>query len=191
MLRGSLFFCLLLVSSLSWSQEIQIRTTDQKIVIDGLLNDQAWSTADSADHFMQQFPADTSLANSQTVAKILYDDQFVYISGKMYNLEKDRSYFTPSLRRDFFGDAVDSFSVIFDTFQDETNGFIFGINPYGVRREGLLTNGGTGREGFSLDWDNKWYGEAVRHPEGYWTAEMAIPLKTLRFNEGQSQWNIN
>ena len=172
-------------------QDIEIRKTNQKIVIDGILDDDAWQTADSAYNFMQQFPSDTSLANAQTIAKILYDDQFVYISGFMFNLNEDRSYFTPSLRRDFFGDAVDSFSVIFDTFQDETNAFIFGINPYGVRREGLLTNGGSGREGFSLDWDNKWFGEAVMHSDGYWTAEMAIPLKTLRFNEGQSQWNLN
>lgn len=184
-----LFSCLLSVSLIG--QDIEIRKTNQKIVIDGILNEEAWQTADSAYNFMQQFPSDTSLANAQTVAKILYDDQYVYISGLMFNLHKNRTYFTPSLRRDFFGDAVDSFSVIFDTFQDETNAFIFGINPYGVRREGLLTNGGSGREGFSLDWDNKWFGEAVMHPDGFWTAEMAIPLKTLRFNEGQSQWNLN
>lgn len=190
MVRRIALLLLAALPLLATAQQIEIRKTNQEIIIDGKLDDAAWQSADSAYNFMQQFPSDTSYANSQTIAKILYDDQYVYISGIMFNLEKDRKYFTPSLRRDFFGDAVDSFSVIFDTFQDETNGFIFGINPFGVRREGLLTNGGTGMEGFSLDWDNKWFGEAIMH-DGYWTAEMAIPLKTLRFNEGQEAWNIN
>lgn len=190
MVRKITLLLLAALPLLATAQQIEIRKTTQEIVVDGKLDDAAWQTADSAYNFMQQFPADTSLANSQTIAKILYDDQYIYVSAIMFNLSKERSYFTPSLRRDFFGDAVDSFSVIFDTFQDETNGFIFGINPYGVRREGLLTNGGSGREGFSLDWDNKWIGESIMH-EGYWTTEFAIPLKTLRFNEGQDQWNIN
>ena len=84
----------------------------------------------------------------------------------------------------------DSFSILIDAFQDNTNAALFGINPYGVRREGLISNGGSGEGSFSLDWDNKWYGEAKQY-DGYWVAEMAIPFKTLRFSENQLQWNVN
>jgi hypothetical protein len=124
------------------------------------------------------------------VAKVLYDDQFIYVLGVMQNPDGDRDYITPSLRRDFFGEANDSFSILIDAFQDNTNAFIFGINPFGVRREGLIANGGSGQGAFSLNWDNKWKGE-VRQEDGYWVAEMAIPLKTLRFAEGQTKWNVN
>lgn len=151
------------------------------------MDEEAWAGADSAYNFMQYFPYDSSLAVSQTVARILYDDQFIYVLGVMQNQADDREYVTPSLRRDFSGDANDSFSIVIDPFQDNTNAFIFGINPFGVRREGLIANGGSA---FSLDWDNKWYGEAKQY-DGYWVAEMAIPFKTLRFNKGQSQWNVN
>ena len=169
------WFCLLLLTVVSYgyAQNIEIKRVNQPIVIDGKIDD-VWSTADSAYNFQQFFPMDTSLAYAQSMAKVLYDDQFIYVIGIMQNPDGDRGYITPSLRRDFFGDANDSFSILIDAFQDNTNAFIFGINPFGVRREGLIANGGSGQGAFSLDWDNKWRGEA-RQENGYWVAEMAIP----------------
>lgn len=184
-----LLLLLLLISGAVHAQEIEIYRTDAKIIIDGRIDD-VWYTADSAYNFQQFFPMDTSLAYAQSVAKVLYDDEFIYVLGIMQNPDGDRGYITPSLRRDFFGDANDSFSFLIDAFQDNTNAFIFGINPFGVRREGLIANGGSGQGAFSLDWDNKWRGNA-RQEDGYWVAEMAIPLKTLRFAEGQTKWNVN
>ena len=186
-----LLFCLFLgCLRVSFAQEIEIKRATGPINIDGVADEAAWLAADSAIDFQQYFPFDSSLAVSQTKAKILYDDQFIYVLGIMQNREPDREYVTPSLRRDFRGEANDSFSILIDAFQDNTNAFLFGINPFGVRREGQIANGGSGEGSFSLDWDNKWYGEA-RQYEGYWVAEMAIPFKTLRFNEGQQQWNVN
>lgn len=189
MRNSALFIFFSLILFQAYSQDIEIRRTSTPIQIDGMIDD-VWSTADSAYNFMQFFPMDTSLANSATVAKVLYDDQFIYVLGVMQNLSDDRIYITPSLRRDFFGDANDSFSFLIDAFQDNTNAFIFGINPYGVRREGLITNGGSGSGAFSMDWDNKWQGEA-KLENGYWVAEMAIPLKSIRFGENQTEWNVN
>jgi len=188
-MRNKLILLLLLISAFGHAQEIEIKKIDQKIIIDGQI-DEIWAHADSAYNFQQFFPMDTSLAYAQSVAKVLYDDQFIYVLGVMQNPDGDRDYITPSLRRDFFGDANDSFSILIDAFQDNTNAFIFGINPFGVRREGLIANGGSGQGAFSLNWDNKWKGE-VRQEDGYWVAEMAIPLKTLRFAEGQTKWNVN
>lgn len=171
------------------AQNIQFKRVSTPIEIDGVI-DAEWATADSAIHWMQYFPFDSSLAVNQSVAKVLFDDKNIYILGVMYSEKKEKEYVTPSLRRDFRGAANDNFTVIFDTFQDRTNAFTFGINPFGVQREGLVVNGGTGESSFSLDWDNIWKGEA-RQYEGYWVAEMAIPFNTLRFNEGQTEWNLN
>lgn len=172
------------------AQSITIRETGNPIIIDGDPSDVAWAAADSAYAFTQQFPSDTSLATVQTVVRILYDDEFIYVMGIMSNLTLNRKYVTPSLRRDFSGPANDSFSVIFDTFSDETNGYLFGVNPFGVTREALLSNGGNGRDGFSMGWDNKWFAEAQQYV-GYWVVEMAIPFKTLRFSANDDTWNIN
>lgn len=190
MLRKILF---ILVFSLSIgglsAQNIVFKRVEQPIQIDGDI-DEAWILADSAYNWMQYFPFDSSLAVNQSVAKVLFDDKNIYVLGILYSNNQDRKYVTPSLRRDFRGAANDNFTVIFDTFQDRTNAFTFGINPFGVRREGLVANGGTGESSFSLDWDNVWKGEAKQF-NGYWVAEMAIPLNSLRFNEGQKEWNIN
>ncbi|TFV93169.1 hydrolase [Algoriphagus kandeliae] len=190
MLRKSLLLIgfTLLISSLR-AQDILFKRVNTPIEIDGVIDD-AWSMADSAYNWMQYFPFDSSLAVNQSVAKVLFDDKNIYVLGILYSENVDREYVTPSLRRDFRGAANDNFTVIFDTFQDRTNAFTFGINPFGVRREGLVANGGTGESSFSLDWDNVWRGEAKQY-KGYWVAEMAIPLNTLRFNEGQTAWNIN
>lgn len=188
-----IFFTLValcLVMNLASSQDITITRANGPIKIDGVMDEMAWLGADSAFDFQQFFPYDTSLAVSQTVARVLYDDQFIYVLGIMKNQEYDRTYVTPSLRRDFRGEANDSFSILIDAFQDNTNAFLFGINPFGVRREGLISNGGSGDGSFSLDWDNKWYGEAKQY-DGYWVAEMAIPFKTIRYGQGRTEWNIN
>lgn len=184
-----LWFFVAIASSSVMGQTITATYTDEPIVIDGEL-DERWILADSAFDFNQYFPFDSSLAEAQTIAKILYDDHNIYVLGIMKNKPGKRKYITPSLRRDFRGEANDSFSVIFDPFKDHTNGVLFGINPFGVRREGLIANGGSGDDAFSLDWDNKWIGESKQY-EGYWLAEMAIPFKTLRFAENQDSWYIN
>jgi hypothetical protein len=83
---------------------------------------------------------------------------------------------------------------VLDTYKDKTNAFVFGVNPYGVQREGLISDGGNssrrGGSSFSLTWDNKWYAEAKIY-DGYWIAEMAIPFKTLRFKENMDSWYVN
>lgn len=172
---------------LAQDHSIQIRRTNGVIVIDGELNEAAWQNTDVATSFYQYFPNDSTTADAQTEIRLTYDDQFIYFSAKMYNRSEDRDYVVPSLRRDFFGNQIDGITLLFDTFQDKTNAFQFGVNSYGVQREGLIA-GGFG--GTSWSWDNKWYAEAKKYP-GYWIAEGAIPFKSLRFKEGKKQWNVN
>lgn len=187
---GLLLLSFFLFGYLQAQPNITIRKATGSIVLDGDLSDAGWLNTDVATNFQQFFPYDTSLANAQTEVRIAYDDQFIYVGAKMFNLGP-RKYVTPSLRRDYRGEANDGISIVLDTFKDRTNAFIFGINPFGVQREGLVSDGGsTSRSSFSLNWDNKWYAE-VKTYEGYWIAEMAIPFKTIRFKEGLSSWNVN
>ena len=191
-----LFLTLFIIQSISsqnftsQNSSLNIKKTSDKIILDGILDERAWITSDSAYDFIQNFPSDTSLAIAQTVVYIRYDDHNIYVAAKMHNASKSRKYVTTSLRRDFRGDGNDSFSVIFDPFQDKTNGTLFGMNPFGVRREGFISNGGSGRDAYSFDWDNKWNGTSKIYDD-YWTVEMAIPFNSLRFNENQKEWNIN
>ena len=153
------------------------------------MDDPDWLNAEVATGFHQYFPFDSSLALFQTEVRLTYDDHFLYVHAIMFSSE-GRKYVTPSLRRDYRGEANDAFVLQLDTYQDQTNSFSFGINPYGVQREGFVSNGGVVREDLSLDWDNKWYSEARLLPDR-WECELAIPFKTIRYKAGLTSWNIN
>lgn len=163
--------------------------TNLPIVIDGDISDLAWEKTQVITNFHQYFPGDSTPAESQVEIRMCYDDQYLYIAAKMYNLTPNRTYAIPSLRRDYRGN-FDGITVEIDPFRDNTNAFQFGINPYGVQREGLISNGGNSGNDLSLSWDNKWVADARRYDD-HWVAEAAIPFKTLRFKPGSDEWNIN
>ena len=168
---------------------LHIKKAQGDILIDGVMNEPDWQAAEVADQFKQIFPFDSSYAKATTEVRMTYDEHFIYVFAYMKSLNTGK-YVTPSLRRDFRGEAFDSFVAQFDTYKDRTNAFQFGVNPFGVQREGLVSNGGTNSEDLSLVWDNKWYSETKIVADG-WVCEMAIPFKTLRYKHGLSSWYIN
>ena len=176
-------------------RDLQVKKSTSKINIDGLLNESSWEQAEIATDFWQYFPYDTSQSITASEVKVTYDDNFMYFGFKVMDPVKG-DYITSSLRRDFRGPQNDVITVVLDPFMDQTNGILFGINPFGVQREALISGNSGGNRlssnnvGFDLSWDNKWFSEAKIH-DGYWTAEMAIPFKTLRYKEGSTTWRAN
>ncbi len=187
-----IFFLLLLISKPLCSQaqrpSFHIKRATSIIKIDGVPDEETWSEAEIVSDLMQQYPSDTSKSKLRTEFRATYDDNFIYFSAVAYDNVKG-GYVLSSLRRDFRGPGLDGVSVILDPFQDVTNGFFFGLSPAGVQREGLISNGHLKQEDLDLSWDNKWYSETKIH-DGYWTAEFAIPFKTLRFKAGSNRWNV-
>jgi len=169
-------------------KKFTVKFTSEIPKIDGILDENLWNTAESAHNFQQYFPSDSILAGQQTDIKMLYDDTTLYIGIKV-NTAGD-NYVIPSLRRDFRAGGNDNISLVFDTFNDGTNAFLFGTNPYGVRREALISNGGSGLGGFTTSWDVKWKGESKQY-DGYYTSEMAIPLSSFKFKQGETKWRFN
>ncbi|MEL7001483.1 MAG: DUF5916 domain-containing protein [Bacteroidota bacterium] len=154
------------------------------IVIDGSPDEEDWSLAQKAGDFKQVFPEDSVPAIDQTEIMITFDDKNLYVAGRCYE-SSDKDHIVSSLRRDFDWPRNENFSIYIDPFNDFTNGFTFGITPFGVQREGVITNGVQ----VGSDWDNKWFSE-VQQFEGGWSFEMAIPFKTLRYDEDNKLWNI-
>jgi hypothetical protein len=166
---------------------LHIHRAEEKIVVDGIIDEQDWQRAEVARDFVQQYPYDTAKAVSLTDVRVAYDDQYLYISAVCWDPQAG-DYIVQSLKRDFSYPVTDAFAVYIDPFNDKTNGFNFTVSPLGVQREGLLENGG--QFGVTTNWDNKWFSE-VHQFEDRWEVEMAIPFKTLRFNDGVQAWRIN
>lgn len=163
-----------------------IKRTTEPIRLDGLIDEVVWESAQIAQQFFLEKPYDTSYATAQTEVRVLFDDQFIYVAAKAY--QPRNAYTVSSFKRDYLGGTSDVFTVNIDTFRDRLNGFQFGVSPLNVQREGLISNG----QDVDNSWDNRWFSE-VKNYQDYWTVEIAIPFKTLRYKvvEGENAWHIN
>lgn len=189
-LSAVLWICLL-TSGMAQNKpgkELVVRKAEKSIQIDGYLDEPDWSLADSAAGFYLNYPTDSLLAPYATVARMTFDDHFIYVSFVCY--DDDKPVIVQSLRRDFEWSQNDNVGIYFDPYNDYSNGFFFGVSPYGAQREGTISGGGVDPESsFNINWDNKWYSE-VRRYKNKWVAEMAIPFKSFRYNPDQN-WNVS
>lgn len=175
-------------SLFSQHKEFIVKYTTEPIKIDAILDEPAWNSADSAKDFWQYFPEDTLQASNQSTIKMLFDNKNLYIGIKVNSIGDQ--YVIPSLRRDFRAGGSDNITLMFDTFNDGANAFLFGINPAGVRREALVSGGGTDLSGFTTSWDTKWFAETKIY-EGYYISEWTIPLSAFKFRPGETKWRFN
>jgi hypothetical protein len=169
-------------------KECMVKHINTSPEIDGILDDDVWQLESSATDFWQYFPSDSTMAKQQTAIKFLVDDKNMYVGITVY-VSGDK-YITPSLKRDFRTSGNDNINLIFDTFNDGTNAFLFSMNPYGVRKEALVSGGGTNYRSVDASWDTKWEGETKIYDK-YYTAEWKIPLSAFKYREGVSKWSFN
>jgi hypothetical protein len=173
--------------------------------LDGdVLGDPAWAAATPIEGFVQELPVEGAPVSEKTEVRVIFTKDTLYIGAVLYDREPESIVVSDS-RRDAPLDDVDSFRIIFDTYRDRQNGFVFGTNPAGVEYDGQSTlegQGGGGMSGggmqgygsgggFNVNWDGAWQVRTKISDIG-WTAEFAIPFKTLRFPAGESQtWGVN
>lgn len=157
---------------------------DGAITIDGKLDEDAWKSADSGNQFWQFFPSDSTRSINPTEFRLLYDEHNIYI-GIRAEVKSD-NYVVSSLRRDFGGAANDNVTLMFDTFNDGTTAFLFGMTPYGVQREVFVSGGGSD---FNTSWDQKWQLQSTKFDDHY-ILEAAIPFSSIKFHEGATSWRV-
>ncbi|MEE8160738.1 MAG: carbohydrate binding family 9 domain-containing protein, partial [Acidobacteriota bacterium] len=175
--------------------------------LDGeVLEDPAWASAKPASRFWQNTPDEGQPASERTEVRVIYTLDTIYFGVVCYDRDPDSIIVTDSLR-DSSLDETDSFQIIVDTYLDRQNGFVFGTNPAAIEYDGQVVNegeGGFGRRsgarnprqttqagsggGFNLNWDGSWE-VRTRISEIGWSAEFAIPMRTLRFaGESPQTW---
>jgi hypothetical protein len=81
----------------------------------------------------------------------------------------------------------DHIKLVLDTYLDGRSGYVFMVNPNGARYDALVANQG---EGENANWDAVWEARTARTPNG-WSAEIRIPLKSLLFRRGLTEWGFN
>ena len=187
--KTSVLLLLLAVYTAAFSQNepLSVSTNTQRahtpLLVDGQLDDEIWKEIKPASGFYQNFPADDRPAFDETEFMITYDDRFIYVGIKCYD-GLPGEYISTTLRRDFDWISNDNVSVYLDPYNDFSNGFSFQVTPNNVQREGLVLLNGDVQD----DWDNKWYSEVYKG-DGFWSVEMAIPFKSIRYNS-IDEWNV-
>ena len=155
--------------------------------VDGKLEEAVYQTVQPISDFIQSVPAEGKSATERTEAWVMFDDNFIYISGKCYDSAPPEKWTANELRRDTNQlRQNDMFGVLLDTFHDRRNGYNFYTNPLGGFADQVITDEGNP----NVDWNPVWEVRTGRF-DGGWTAELAIPFKSLRYKSGVNQaWGI-
>jgi len=154
--------------------------------IDGILDDEAWKKAELCKDFMIFKPENGAPvpAEYQTVVKVVYDDEAIYISAQMN--DPDPAGIPKEFAvRDNFSQA-DFFLVTINPNDDGQNPFEFIVQSTGNQADSKVSNGNE-----DFNWSAVWESDVSTDDKG-WNVEMKIPYRALRFaNRPIQSWGFN
>lgn len=161
-----------------------ITATDQKIIIDGSVDEAAWAGALKIEQFVEMHPGDNIEPPVKTEAWMTYDRENLYIAFRCADPDPGRIRAIYADRDSAGGD--DLVAVLLDTFKDERKAFYFQVNPLGVQLDATFVD----PVGNDYSWDTIWASAGRITPTGY-EVEMAIPFKSIRFPDKPEQvWGL-
>jgi hypothetical protein len=170
---------------LSTAKSFDAVRTDTVPVIDGRLDESAWQQATVIDDMHEVRPNEFGEPSEETRFYVVYGDDALYIGAEFKDSEPERVV-ARVLRQGDWSEGDDGLKIILDPFNQGRAGYVFYLNPHGVRAEGLFQN----VTEVNWDWRGIWHGAARLHDQG-WTAEIIIPFKTLSFDPENDTWSIN
>ncbi len=157
------------------------------IRLDGQLDEAVYQEVPPISDFIQTEPSDGEPATQKTEVWVLFDRSHIYVTVRLWESHPERMIVN-EMRRDntalYRNDHID---IVFDTFYDRRNGVLLSTTPIGGLVDAQITN----ERQFHTDWNPVWEVETGRF-DGGWTAEFAIPFKSLRYRPGRAQiWGFN
>ena len=166
--------------------------------LDGQLAEDFWKSVPVASGFRQREPTVGEPAREATEVRVVFDGKTIYVGitahdsepGKIVarKLQRDQviraSELGPGVR--FEGDDV--VAILLDPFHDRRSAYIFATNPNGAEFDALISNDGNET---NADWRGLYQVAAHRTDQG-WTAEFAIPLRSIRYPaDSAAIWGFN
>ena len=156
--------------------------------VDGTLDEPVWQEARVNLGFLQRDPQEGAASTEQTEFRVLFDKKNIYIGVVCYDSQPDNILATER-QRDARMQNDDTIAIVLDTFHDHRNFFQFQTNPLGTQHDALDTDEGRDH---NVGWDTVWEVAAQVIPAVGWTAEFAIPFKSLRLAGTEAQvWGLD
>lgn len=172
-------------ASTAGSEPMTLTRIDGPVELDGRADDAVWQQVEPLP-FTQLRPVADSAPSEETVVRVAYDDDFLYAVAELADSEP-RAVRANALQRDARG-GDDLFGLVLDSFDDNENAVAFYTNAAGTRIDETIANDAD-RDGgrvFNRSWNTFWDAAAVR-TDGGWSAEMRIPLTSLRFQSDEGR----
>jgi hypothetical protein len=155
--------------------------------LDGQLDEEIYTSVPSASDMIQIEPQAGLLATEQTEVWVTFDADHIYVSVRCWESQPERMVLN-EMRRDnmavYFNDHLD---IVLDTFYDRRNAVFFTVTANGGLADGQVAD----ERQWISDWNPVWDAHVGRFAGG-WSAEVAIPFKSLSYRPGRAQiWSFN
>ncbi len=154
--------------------------------IDGVLNEEVYTTVPSFSGFIQADPNAGAPATERTEGWIFFDEDNVYVVLRCWDTNPKRIVANEMRRDNTNISQNDHVGFSLDTFYDHRNALSFTVNTLGGRMDGQVTDERQWNGDINPIWNPKigWF-------DGGWTMEAAVPFKTLRYRSSREQvWGI-
>lgn len=166
---------------------IRASRVTEPLRIDGTLDERVYQDVLAISDFIQTEPIEGVPSSEQTEVWVLFDRDYLYVSGRCWDSAPESEWIVNEMRRDSMNILQnENFAFLIDTFYDRRNGVLFQVNPIGGRMDGQITD----ERNWNGDWNPIWNVQPGRF-EGGWTFEAAIPFRSLRYQPGREQtWGL-
>jgi hypothetical protein len=159
--------------------------TAEPPLLDGILDDAVWREASFVEDMHIVVSNEYGEPGERSRVYVAHDAHNLYFAARFWDRRPETIVAKVLNKRDVsFGE--DGFSVTLDPYDQGRSGYIFDVNPNGMRSEAIYTEA----DRQNWDWEGIWNAAARRDGEG-WTAEVVIPLKTLSFDPDRDAWGLN
>ena len=154
--------------------------------LDGRLDEMVYEQEQAISDFIQTDPIEGGPATEKTELWVMFDRENVYVAFRVWESQPERRVANVMQKDNGLLFQNDGVMFVLDPFYDRRNGVGFMLNAIGGRTDGQVTD-----ERWSRDWNMVW-DVKVADFEGGWTAEVALPFKSLRYRPGTAQvWGFN
>jgi len=154
------------------------------IKFDGIVDDPCWEVAKALPMVMH-IPTFGNQPTEKSEVMLCYDNTYIYVGARLFDSNASKMLVT-SKKRDEASNSNESFSIVFDSFNDKENALVFSTTPSSLRSDLTVLNDAIAdnprNPPFNNSWNTFWDVKTTKDDNG-WYLEMRIPFSSMRFKE--------
>ena len=185
-LLASCLFALTCVFPAYGAREIHARRAAVQIRVDGRIENNEWPESLFQSGFTQMEPRKGEPSTETTRVAVQFDEDHLYVAFICLKSYPD-PVVAEQTRRDQLEKVDDVVAVCLDTYHDLRSAYWFMSNCLNTQVDMRISDDAKYTD---INWDGGWTVKTAVGDRGY-TAEFAIPFKTIRFSRSKKSWGIN